>query len=49
MQPGAALDSIQRLRHTCEQAEGDFVLLWHNTTVGRDSEQWFQQVFCNIE
>lgn len=49
MQPGAALDSIQRLRHTCEQAEGDFVLLWHNTTVGRDNEQWFQQVFCNIE
>lgn len=49
MQPEAALDSIQRLRHTCELAEGDFVLLWHNTTVGRDSESWFQQVFCKIE
>ena len=49
MQPEAALDSIQRLRHTCEQAEGDFILLWHNTTVGRNYEQWFQQVFCKIE
>ena len=49
LQPDATLDRIRQLRHTCEQAEGDFVLLWHNTTVGRDSEQWFQQVFCNIE
>ena len=49
MQPAAALDRIQQLRRTCELVEGDFVLLWHNTTVGRDSEPWFQQVFCKIE
>ena len=49
MQPEASLDRIQQLRRTCELAEGDFVLLWHNTTVGREHEEWFQQVFCKIE
>lgn len=42
------LKKIRQLKALCDSAEGDFVLLWHNTTVWREYEAWFHDVFCKL-
>lgn len=40
--------SLQRMKdlyEICLLLEGDFVILWHNTTVFREYERWYQEVF----
>lgn len=39
---------IKELRNICQQMEGDFVLLWHNTTVWREYATWYESVFCKL-
>ncbi|HNW67928.1 MAG TPA: polysaccharide deacetylase family protein [Bacteroidales bacterium] len=43
-----ALEKIRELYETCLQTEGDFVILWHNTTVFREYENWYQEVFRRL-
>ena len=46
--PEPALQKIRQLQATCEAAEGDFILLWHNTVVWREFAPWYEEVFCKI-
>lgn len=39
---------IKQLQSICQQMEGDFVLLWHNTTVWREYASWYDSVFCKL-
>lgn len=39
---------IKELQNICQQMEGDFVLLWHNTTVWREYTTWYESVFCKL-
>lgn len=43
-----SLLKIKQLRNICQQMEGDFVLLWHNTTVWREYASWYESVFCKL-
>lgn len=36
---------INNLRKICHEVEGDFVLLWHNSSVFREYENWYKEVF----
>ena len=44
-----ALCIVKKLQNVCRQAEGDFVLLWHSTTVWRQFRPWFEHLFCKIK
>lgn len=46
--PAPALQKIKQLQATCEAAEGDFILLWHNTFVWREFAPWYKEVFCKL-
>ena len=46
--PASALQKIRQLQATCETAEGDFILLWHNTFVWREFTPWYENVFCEL-
>ena len=46
--PDVALKKIRQLQSTCEAAEGDFILLWHNTFVWREFTPWYEKVFCEL-
>lgn len=48
LEPAAALQKIKQLQATCEAAEGDFILLWHNTFVWREFAPWYNEVFCKL-
>ena len=48
IQPTSALQKIQQLQATCAAAEGDFILLWHNTFVWREFAPWYEEVFCKL-
>lgn len=41
----SSLMKMKDLWQTCQLLEGDFVVLWHNTTVFREYENWYQEVF----
>lgn len=46
--PETACCKMQQLYEACQQVEGDFVILWHNTVVYREFEKWFQACFCRL-
>ena len=46
--PQESLQKIRQLKQSCESAEGDFILLWHNTLVWREFEPWYKEVFCKL-
>ena len=46
--PEPTLQKILQLKATCEAAEGDFILLWHNTVVWREFAPWYEEVFCKL-
>lgn len=43
-----ALAQIQLLCDECLNAEGDFVILWHNSSMYRTLESWFTEVYCTF-
>lgn len=43
-----AFDSIRRLYERCVAVEGDFVLLWHNTTMFGKLESWYRNVYLRF-
>ena len=40
-------DSILKLKNRCRKVEGTFTLLWHNTSIYRGWEEWFDEVYCH--
>lgn len=40
-----ALRKVRLLCERCRQVEGDFVILWHNSTMYRTLEPWFLEVY----
>lgn len=42
------LNSILDLINKCKEVEGVFTLLWHNTTICRDWEEWFDKVYKKV-
>ena len=40
-----ALQKMRQLYGRSREAEGDFVILWHNSSMFRSMEQWFQKVY----
>ena len=43
-----AFASICRLYERCVAVEGDFVLLWHNTTMSGELESWYRNVYLKF-
>ena len=43
-----AFASICRLYERCVDVEGDFVLLWHNTTMFGELENWYKKVYLRF-
>ena len=43
-----AFASICRLYERCVAVEGDFVLLWHNTTMFGELESWYRNVYLRF-
>ncbi|MBO4646318.1 MAG: polysaccharide deacetylase family protein [Bacteroidales bacterium] len=43
-----ALRRLRELKQTCETVEGDFILLWHNSTFWREYAPWYKEVFCEL-
>jgi hypothetical protein len=46
--PKAAGLKMRQLYKACRQVEGDFVLLWHNTVVYREFEEWLREGFWRV-
>lgn len=44
----AAYGKVVELYQNCMKAEGDFVILWHNSSMYRTLEPWFQQVYLRF-
>ena len=42
------LESILLLVTRCREVEGTFTLLWHNTSIYRGWEDWFEKVYKNL-
>lgn len=49
LSPYEASEAIIGMREACEAAEGDFVLLWHNTSTTREYWPWYLEAFCKID
>jgi len=45
LSPEEGLDSIINLMNRCRDVEGVFTLLWHNTSIGRGWDEWFEKVY----
>ena len=43
-----AFASISRLYERCKAVEGDFVLLWHNTTMFGELKSWYENVYLKF-
>lgn len=43
-----AYDSMIKLYKRCMSAEGNFVILWHNTSTDRDFRELFKKVYCRF-
>ena len=43
-----AFASICRLYERCKAVEGDFVMLWHNTTMFGELESWYRNVYLRF-
>lgn len=43
-----AFDSICHLYDRCVSVEGDFVMLWHNTTMYGELESWYKNVYLKF-
>ena len=43
-----AFDSVRNLYDRCAAVEGDFVMLWHNTTMFGELESWYKNVYLRF-
>lgn len=43
-----AFANISRLYERCKAVEGDFVLLWHNTTMFGELKSWYENVYLGF-
>ncbi len=43
-----AFDSVRKLYDRCVAVEGDFVMLWHNTTMFGELEKWYKDVYLRL-
>ncbi len=43
-----ALEVLKNLYERCQAVEGDFVLLWHNTTMFGELESWYEKVYLKF-
>ncbi len=43
-----SLNLIRDLLNKCKEVEGTFTLLWHNTSIYRGWEEWFEEVYKKI-
>lgn len=43
-----AFDSVRKLYDRCVSVEGDFVMLWHNTTMFGELESWYKNVYLKF-
>ncbi len=43
-----AFDSVCKLYDRCVAVEGDFVILWHNTTMFGELEKWYKDVYLRL-
>lgn len=43
-----AFANISRLYERCKAVEGDFVLLWHNTTMFGELKSWYENVYLRF-
>ena len=41
------INCVLELMNKCEEVEGVFTLLWHNTSIYRGWEDWFEEVYVN--
>lgn len=48
MSTAKAYQTLMTMYKKCQNVEGDFVLLWHNTTMYRRYEKWFTEVFVKF-
>ena len=46
--PDEGFNSIDDLIGKCENVEGKFTLLWHNTSIYRGWEEWFEKVYVKV-
>ena len=43
-----AFDGVRKLYDRCVAVEGDFVMLWHNTTMFGELESWYEDVYLKF-
>ena len=43
-----AFDSVRKLYDRCVAVEGDFVMLWHNTTMFGELKSWYENVYLRF-
>ena len=45
---GQGYHNVKTLMDRCKKAEGNFVVLWHNTGLTRGMDEWFKDVYCKV-
>ncbi len=44
LSPAEGFESIMKLARTCQKVNGTFTMLWHNTCLGREWQEWGRQL-----
>ena len=43
-----ALEKINILHNRCKEVEGDFIFLWHNSSIYGEYKKRFDEVYCKF-